>query len=77
MAKISVHVVPVSGKATTSEVEVGESGSSLKEVIDAGKLDVARMQVAVDGEPVDATKPHLVHVKAGAKITLTEKARGS
>lgn len=77
MAKITVQTVPSSGKSTSQDVEVKDSGASLADVVKQTGIQVAKMQVSVDGEPVDGIKPHLVHVKAGAKVTITEKAAGS
>ena len=77
MAKVQITTVPVKGQVNSQDVEVKESGASLKEVLSSAKFSWSGMQVAVNGEPVDATKAHLVHVPSGAKVTLTERARGS
>jgi hypothetical protein len=77
MAKVHIKTVPSSGKTTTVEVEVKATGSSLEEIAKSQKIVLTSMQVSINKEPVDAAKPHLVHVPAGATITLTEKARGS
>ncbi|MBP9669484.1 MAG: hypothetical protein KBE09_04305 [Candidatus Pacebacteria bacterium] len=77
MAQVKIKTVPIQGKVNSQDVDVKESGSSLKDVLESAGKSWTGMQVAIDGEPVDATKSHLVHVKAGATVTLTERARGS
>jgi sulfur carrier protein ThiS len=77
MANVTISVIPASGSPTSQDVEIKESGASLKEVLAASGRTASNMLLSINGEPIDASKPHLVHVPAGAKLSLTEKARGS
>lgn len=79
MATVTIKTVPVTGKISSQDVEVKETGTSLKDVLAAANISLSGMQVTINGEPVDVHRPHLVHVPAGATatVTLTERVRGS
>jgi 5-bromo-4-chloroindolyl phosphate hydrolysis protein len=71
--KVSLEVVPVSGAATNRQVEIKGSGVSMKEFLKEAGLSDKNMNLWVDGESADLR----THVAVGAKVKLTEKAKGS
>jgi sulfur carrier protein ThiS len=70
---VSVEVHPASGSVTKKDVEINGSGVSLKEFLKTAGLSDKGMNVSVNGEPAVLT----THVPKGAKVKLTEAARGS
>ena len=70
--KIKVKVTPVHGDS--HEVEVEPTSARLGDVLKKAKLNPKNMNVSVDGRPVTDMD---MAVADGAKVTLTEKTRGS
>lgn len=71
--KVTIERTPVSGERRATEVEVTETGASLGQVLKEANLSHEGMNLSVNGTPADLT----THVLGGAKISLTEKVRGS
>lgn len=74
MTKISVQVdfVPAQGEKKAQTIEV-ENGKSVEDALKAAGYTSASGNVVVNDEPVAAK----VKVKAGDRITITERAVGS
>jgi len=71
--KVTVKTHPVSGETTSQTVEVQATGATVADILEQSGLSAKKMNVSVNGAPARAD----THVKEGASITLTEKARGS
>lgn len=71
MANIIVEIVPATGKTTNLTIDTSEK--TVAAVLKAARVDMNGMNIAVNGEPSTAAQK----VKDGAKITLTEKPKGS
>lgn len=69
--KITVTVVPASGKSR--EVEVEATATTVGEALKAAGVNANNAQISVNGNPATMDTA----LKQGAKVTLTEKARGS
>lgn len=70
---VSVEVHPTSGAVQKEKVEIEGTGISLRELLKKAGLSDKGMNVTVNGEPAVAT----THVPKGAKVKMTEIARGS
>lgn len=71
MAKITIMVVPAAGKATS--VDLDASGVSVGEALKKAGYDAKAFIAKIDGTTVSMD----AHAPDGAKITLTEKVKGS
>lgn len=70
---VSVEVHPTSGAVQKKEVEIEGTGISLREFLKKAGLSEKGMNITVNGEPAVLT----THVPKGAKVKMTEVARGS
>ncbi|OGN10138.1 MAG: hypothetical protein A3J46_00535 [Candidatus Yanofskybacteria bacterium RIFCSPHIGHO2_02_FULL_41_11] len=71
--EVTVQVRPTQGHAASKKVKVNKTGASLGQVLDEAGIDHKRKDLKVDGQPANQN----THVGPGAKITVSERARGS
>ena len=68
---INVEIMPATGPKNT--ISVDATGVSIGEALTAAGYDPNAFNVRVDGSTVDTN----AHIADGAKVTLTERVKGS